>query len=243
MDAHAHLGQNDTFLVIDSTAGGILRVMDRIGIDLTAVSSLPGTSSGWTRGNDAVIAAVQSHPGRFLGYITVNGHDAAGVLPECERCWSGGCRALKLHTGQGLDYNSEALRPALEFANDKACPVLCHTWGTQLDYMAPLFEKYSRSSWLLGHSGCVEREKYARVSAYNSNVYLETCYSRCPRGLIEYFVAQGLEDRILWGSDVDFMASTHQIGRVLFAEMDGGVKRKILCDNPGAVFGLDDARA
>ena len=28
MDSHAHLGQNDTFLVINSTANGILRVME-----------------------------------------------------------------------------------------------------------------------------------------------------------------------------------------------------------------------
>ena len=240
MDSHAHLGQNDVFLVIDSTADGILRVMDCMGVDITAVSSIPGTCSGWTRGNDAVIQAVQSHPDRFLGYITVNGHDPDSVLAECERCWSGGCRALKLHTSQGLDYNRAELRPALEFADDKACPILCHTWGAQLDHMAPLFVKYSRCRWLLGHSGCVQREKYAQTAAAFGNVYLETCFSRCPKGLLEYFVAQGLEDRIVWGSDADFMASTHQIGRVLFAEVDEAAKRKILCDNPRAVFGLAD---
>lgn len=237
MDAHAHLGQNTDFLILDSSAGGMLLEMDRMGVDLRAVSSIPGTSSGWLRGNDAVIDAVQKHPDRFLGYITVNGHDPERVLPECERCWAGGCRALKLHTAQGLDYDRPELRPALEFANDRGCPILCHTWGKELDHMEALYETYPQSNWLLGHAGCVNREKYARVAHAHGNVFLEICYSRCPKGLVEYFVSEGLEDKILWGTDADYMAATSQFGRVLFAEVSEQAKKKILCDNARKVFG------
>ncbi len=239
MDAHAHMGQNTDFLVIDASVEGILAVKDRLGVNLTAVNSIPGTSAGWPKGNDAVIDAVQRHPDRFLGYITINAHDPASVLPECERCWAAGCRALKLHSAQGFNYDAPELQPALEFADDKGCPILCHTWGKELDHMGPLFGRYPNSIWLLGHAGCVDREEYARVANAYPNAVLEICYSRCPKGVLEYFVDEGLEDKVLWGTDSIFFASTHQLGRVLFAKLDEAIKKKILCDNARRVFNLD----
>ena len=240
MDAHAHLGQNADFTIIDTSAGAMLRCKDRMGIDLTAVSSIPGAIGGWTRGNDTVIDAVQRHPGRFLGYLTINAHDPDSVARECERCWSGGCRALKLHSGQGLNYDHPNVEIALDFARDRGCPILCHVWGQELEHMEPLIDKYHGSTWILSHAGCVERENYARVAAEHENAVLETCFSRSPKGLLEYFVERGLEDKILWGSDAHFYASTHQLGRVLFAQFDATVKKKILCDNARRVFELGD---
>ena len=239
MDAHAHLGQHENFVSIGATAAGMLQCKDRMGIDLTAISSIPSTIGGWTHGNDEVIQALQKFPDRFLGYITINAHDPAAVLGEAERCWAAGCRALKLHSGQGLDYDRDEVRPALDFANDKGCPILCHVWGGELDYMGKLIEKYSRSTWILAHAGCAQQEKYARVANQYENAVLETCYSRCPKGLLEYFVGEGLEDKILWGSDACFYASTHQFGRVLFAELSPATKKKLLCDNARRVFKLD----
>ena len=239
MDAHAHLGQNKDFVIINGTAEGMLGAMDHTGVDLTAVSSIPGTIGGWMKGNDEVIDAVQKYPDRFFGYITINAYDPEAVPGECERCWAGGCRGLKLHTGQGLDYDRPEIRPALEFANDKGCPILCHVWGEELDHMEPLIERYSNSTWLLAHSGCVDKENYARVAKAHSNAVLELCFSRCPKGIPEYFVSEGLEDRVLWGTDAQFFASTHQLGRVLFAELSETIKKKILCDNARRVFSLD----
>lgn len=225
MDAHAHLGQHENFVTIDASAEGMLRAKDRMGINLTAVSSIAGTIGGWTRGNDTVIRALEKYPDRFLGYITVNAHDPENVLSECEHGWSAGCRALKLHSGQGLDYDRAEIQPALEFAHDRGRPILCHVWGRELDHMEKLIEKYHSSTWILAHAGCTEQEKYARVAREHDNAVLETCYSRCLKGMLEYFVAEGLEDKILWGSDASFYASTHQFGRVLFAELSPDIKK------------------
>jgi uncharacterized protein len=238
MDAHAHLGQNTDFTVIDASAEGMLRCKDRMGINLTAVSSIPGTIGGWTRGNDLVIDSVQRYPDRFLGYITINAHDPDSIVPECERCWEAGCRALKLHSGQGLDYDHANVRPALDFARERGCPILLHVWGAELEHMEPLIDKYHQNIWILAHAGCVDMENYARVALEHENAVLETCFSRGPKGLLEYFVDQGLEDKTLWGSDAEFYASTHQFGRVLFAELDETIKKKLLCENAQRVFGL-----
>ena len=49
MDSHAHLGQHTGFLILDSSAEGLIRAQDQIGADLTAVSSLESTLVGWQR--------------------------------------------------------------------------------------------------------------------------------------------------------------------------------------------------
>ncbi|MCX5658815.1 MAG: amidohydrolase family protein [Planctomycetota bacterium] len=213
MDTHAHLGQNFDFLILDASAKGMVRAKDRLGIDLTAVSSIPGTIGGWLRGNDQVIEAVQQFPDRILGYITINAYQPESVLKECERCWAGGCRALKLHTGQGMNYDHPAIRPALEFAQEKGCPILCHVWGAELDHMEPLIARYWRCNWILAHVGSARLDRYIEVARKFDNAWLETCVSWCPRGLFPYLVSQGLEDKIIWGSDADFYAASPCVWR------------------------------
>ena len=105
--------------------------------------------------------------------------------------------------------------------------------------MEPLIEKYARSAWILAHAGSDQKQRYVEVAKKYDNAVLETCFSRCPKGMVEYFVGEGLEDKVLWGSDVSFMTQTHQLGRVLFAEVSAEVKKKLLCDNARRVFGFD----
>jgi len=238
MDAHNHLGQGLDFEATDSGVDGLIRVMDRLGVDAAAVSSVEAYC-GWTRGNDEIICAVRRYPKRIFGYLAVSAHDAESVLPECARCWTAGCRGLKLHTRFALPYDHPNLRPAVEFADDRGCPILCHTWAeeNELVHLEPMFRRYTRATWILAHAGCFTRDEYVRLAAENENVYLETCISWCPKGMIEHFVKAGIADKVLWGSDAVFGNMPIQFGRVLCAEISGEDKKKLLCDNAGKVFG------
>jgi predicted TIM-barrel fold metal-dependent hydrolase len=240
MDSHGHLGQHSTFLILDGGPEGVIRVQDSLGVDMTAVSSIEGTIAGWKRGNDLVIDAAQRFPDKIFGYITVNAHEPESVLPECERCWDGGCRGLKLHTNQGPHYDDPVLEPALAFANEKGCPILCHVWGWELDHMEALFPRYPDCTWILAHAGSEKRERYIEVVTRYPNTILETCYSVCLKGLMEWLVQEAGDDNVMWGSDLNFMGSPHQLGRVLFADLSEESKKKLLCDNARRVFKLDD---
>ena len=59
-------------------------------------------------------------------------------------------------------------------------------------------------------------EIYLQVGKEYENVILETCYSASPRGLIEYFVDGGMEDKLIWGTDVAFMSAAPQLGLCAF---------------------------
>ena len=91
-------------------------------------------------------------------------------------------------------------------------------------------------SFILGHAGAVAREHYVRLGHQYPNVYLELCFSACPRGLVEYFVGEGLAHKMLWGSDCIFMSMEQQIGRVIFAQISEGDKRLILGETAARVL-------
>ncbi|RKY30269.1 MAG: metal-dependent hydrolase, partial [Candidatus Omnitrophota bacterium] len=42
---------------------------------------------------------------------------------------------------------------------------------------------------------------------------------------------------IVFGSDIPFLSQTHQIGRIIFADISEEDKKKILCDNPKKILG------
>jgi predicted TIM-barrel fold metal-dependent hydrolase len=56
--------------------------------------------------------------------------------------------------------------------------------------------------------------------------------------MIEYFIAQGVEDKLVWGSDAVFMSAPAQLGRVLFARITPEQKAKILSANGRRALGL-----
>ena len=109
---------------------------------------------------------------------------------------------------------------------------------TSLEELEPQFRRFPTVTWLLAHSGTEDRETYVRVGRSHDNVFLETCNGFCPRGLIEYFVGQGLEDKLLWGSDTVFLNTSPQLGRVLFAKIAPEQKAKILGINARRIFKL-----
>lgn len=105
-----------------------------------------------------------------------------------------------------------------------------------MNQLGPFFREFQNIKWILAHAGAVEIKKYVDVAQNYSNVYLETYFSRCPRGLIEKLVSEVPLHKTVWGSGQTFLCAPHQIGRVLFAKIDAGQKRSILGENSTRLF-------
>jgi predicted TIM-barrel fold metal-dependent hydrolase len=239
MDSHCHLGPCRRLRVIDGSIESLVRTMDGLGVDVAAPSSMLACMEGYVeQGNDQVIDAVQRYPDRILGYMAVNPKYPKAADREMQRCLEAGLRAIKVHTGLGTAYDEPCYTLVWEFAAANGLPVLAHTWGKELDQLEPLFRRYVGLTWILAHGGCVERERYLRVGVEYPNVWVDTAYSACPRGLIEYLVLNGLEDKLLWGTDTAFMSAAPQLGRVLFAQITTTQKEKVLGQNARHAFRL-----
>jgi len=239
MDCHCHLGPLGRMRVVDSSVASLVRVMDRLGVDLAAASSLPGCIDGAiVRGNDIVIDAVQRYPDRIFGYLSVNPLAASEAEREMPRCWAAGLRGVKVHSALGPRYNHPAYAAVWEFAAEYNLPVLAHTGGGEIEEIEPCFERYPHVNWIMAHAGISKPEEYVRVGTSYPNVYVDTTYSRSPRGLIEWFVASGLEDKLLWGTDAVFLNAPGQLGKILFADISPQQKEKILGQNARRAFRL-----
>jgi len=234
IDAHAHLDTTSGFPYLDGGPDGLVTAMDRMGIRRSYVSSTWAIYGQDRRGNDHIIEAVQRYPERIRGYMVGNVGYPDTIWPELERCYAAGLRAVKIWSygnRAGLPYDHPNYEAIFQFAEEKGLPILAHTWGNELDQLDVAFNKYPRIRWIMAHTGSQDLHKYVRVANVYPHVYLETCFSRCPRGLIEQLVAEVPLHKILWGSDTVFMSGANQLGRVLFARITPEQKQAILGEN------------
>ena len=239
VDIHGHLGENNSFRILHHDDIDLfVHEMDRHGVDVCGVSAVPAAIGGIEQGgNAAVLEAVRRHPDRFFGWAAANPHYPDAMMLEIERCYEAGCRGIKIHNSIGLAYDHENYVPLYEFAAGLGLPVLAHSWGGELDLMRPLFEKYPGVKWSLAHAGASEADKYVDVARRYENVYLDTCYSRSPRGLIEHFVRSGVGNKTMFSSDSCFMGLAQQLGRVLLADLTAEEKAMVLGGNAKRFLG------
>ena len=232
IDAHGHLGDDVAIPFVDTSPASLVATMDRMGVDISCVSSIPAIYGQSRRGNDEVLAAVGCFPERLFGYMVVDVGYPERIDHELWRCLAGGMRGVKIHSVSGLPYDHANYAGVYEFAQSHRLPLLAHTWSdAELDQLEPSFARCPEVNFILGHAGAVAREHYVRLARDYDNVYLELCFSACPRGLVEYFVAAGMASRLLWGSDAIFMSAEQQLGRVVFARIAEADKRRILGEN------------
>jgi len=237
IDAHGHIGDNQAFAFVDTSMEALVATMDRLGVDVACVSSIPAIYGQSARGNDELLAAIAEYPDRLFGYVVVDIGYPERIPAELDRCLAGGVRGVKIHSSSGLPYAHPNYEPVYNFAAAHGLPLLAHTWSDQeLDDLEPQFARCPNVNFLLGHAGAVAREHYVRLAHQYPNVYLELCFSVCPRGLVEYFVGEGLAAKMLWGSDCIFMSMEQQIGRVIFAKISEADKRLILGETAARVL-------
>jgi len=238
IDLHGHLGRVD-FPRPDSTADAMVEVMDRVGIESVVVSHTRCLYDRPDFGNEEVLAAMQAHPGRILGYVVVHPRSAEWVATEMTRRVEQGFVGLKLHNANGFPYTDPAYEPAIGIANERRMPVLLHTWGDEacMSQVRALAQEFPEISLLLAHAGAANEEGYVQVAGEFENVYLDVCYSLGPRGLVERLVAGAGIDKVVFGTDGIFMSITQQIGKVLGARLSEEDKRKILSENARRILG------
>ncbi len=232
IDLHGHLGRY-SFAIPDLSAGSIVRVLDRVGVECVACSHMQcmGYRAHWA--NDEVLAAMRAHPGRILGYINLWPASVDAVRVEVEKRVAQGFMGVKLHNGNGFTYSDPAYAPAYAIAHDCHLPILFHTWGDDptLRDVREIAARYPGAPCLLAHAGAAAEDKYLALAHDLPNIYLDTALSCPPCGLIERLVAGAGAERVVFGSDIYFLSLPHQIGKILGARISDEEKRLILGGN------------
>jgi predicted TIM-barrel fold metal-dependent hydrolase len=210
--------------------------MDRLGIQAMALIAFDAIGPDFRGGNDRVTAAMRDHPGRFLGYATVDPNEPEAMGGELERCFERlGFHAIKFHCGtHGYPADGEQYQPALEFANANELAVLIHGRVTEA-----MLQRYPRARFISAHVGGWDgrgTNDAVQLARRYPNLYLDLAASTVTNGVIEKLVAEAGADRIVHGSDAPLMDPGYQLGRVLAAKLSAAEKEKILYSNAARLF-------
>lgn len=247
IDCHGHMGPWFNFHIFENGPEGMIRTMDRCGIQTVCVSHHLGIGPDFRRGNAEVLSACERYPGRFIPYICHNPrYPPQEAICDLKRVRGLGIRyGLKIHPSvHRYRADGERYRVLWEHAEEHSLPILSHTWeGDEFcspDMFDGLAERYPHAKVILGHAGGSWEGQLAaaEIAARRRNIYLDPTGSRLHRGMLEIMVKRIGASRILFGSDIPFLDPRYQLGRVLFARISSSQKRKILGLNSARLFGI-----
>ena len=231
IDAHTHFGVMKDYFVPQADAAGLVRNMDRYGIDRACIFGFAGVCSDYEYGNDEVIAVVRALPDRFIGYATLNANYPEDLIPELERCFKLGLRGIKLITAyQGQPEETERFEPVYDWAEAQHTIILSHQWGAP-EFLASLAEKHQNVCFHIGHLN----PAYAGVVRQYDNVFTTTTFVPSPVAIVQAVEFFGVEN-ILFGSDFPDLDVSLNIGPLLSADISEADKRAILGGNMAGVL-------
>lgn len=235
IDCHAHFGRFAQTRIGCPDAKSMIRAMDLAGVEKICISSFLGIGPDSIKGNDQVAEAVRRYPGRMVGYATVNPNRPEEIEPELARAFDSlGLRAIKLHpVFHRYPAEGPAYRKAVEFAARRGAIILSHEWG-RAEYLGELCRAYPNASFIIAHVAFWDGRSplpYRQALENCTNLYIDLVYSNIFHSAVEDLVAMLGPRKILWGSDFPLHDLAYQLGRMVYARLEGAAKRAILGEN------------
>ena len=234
-DVHGHLDTNTEMLYPDMDPAGVVKTMDRMGVNGICVSSMLATTADPKLGNDRVQEAVRQFPGRIYGYVAANPYYEELRFEDYFTKGSG-MLGFKIHAAHnGTSIRDERYLLYMEYADKHRLPVLFHAWERQdVEDVAYLAGTYRNCPLILGHSGV--RSYPVRMAAIEAvkkyeNIYVDTAVSITYDGSLEWLASRIGTDRILYGSDLPFFDCRQVLGNIVLSDLTMKEKEKILGGN------------
>ena len=237
IDMHAHMGRWRGIYFPRASTEAMIHSMDQAGVRMLLFCHHAMLFSPEI-GNAANVEAVRRYPDRLRAYLGVNPHYGEALAADIaafdqHRDVFVGFKVLAGY--HKVPWDAPAYEPAWRFADERSLLVLGHTWeGSRHDgpeQVRKAASKYTNVHLLLGHSLHGAWDEAVAVARDFPNVYLDLTAVLDDRGPIEKFVAAGLGERLLFGTDLPWFDPHHGIGAVLSAEITDDDRHNILHRN------------
>lgn len=231
IDEHCHMGEGNLNYIPDGSPRAVVAEMDNLGIDTACVSHNAALAPDYKWGNDKVIEAMQTYPGRFAGYCTINPHYPEEIPDELERCFRNeGMKGIKLHPWcheRTLAYKNYV--PVFEFASRMTCCVMAHTYSLEdICNMDKLASDYPEAIFIMAHTGGIPQVELAiDVINRHANIYTDLAVSESREGNVEWLTREIGSKKLLFGTDMPYMDPRATFSRVAMAEISEEEKRDI----------------
>lgn len=252
IDAHFHVGYNASF---DGGAGieKCLKIMEDNQIDQAILAPAAGyaTPNGVADSmaqNDYIAQMLKEYPERFpRGIAVIEPRHGRDTLDEIDRALGElGLHGLMLHndfSGVPLDHpiNYEIVERVAKYPD---AVMMVHTFGhSSLEspmQLIRLAQTYPKVKFMDSHAfmTITHTNMSIEVGRMCPNVWFDTGLAHHHLYCIETAVEKIGEDRILMGSDAPYFDYCVDKLMVEKANITETARRKVLCDNAEALFGI-----
>ena len=234
VDAHVHLGHGREKRL---SADQLLAEMDQHGVARAVICPMDEEIILRNRaGNDRILAAVQAHPHRFVGFAVANPWYGQEAVEELRRAVGEGLRGLKLKSSiQGFRLSDEWIDPLIAVAAEFKLPVYCHTGTANLAMpfqLAELARRFPDTPFIIGHGGASDYwYDVAPVMELEPNIYLEI--SKVPPSGVYSILDAHPEwaSRILFGSNLPAASYAGELSKIPSITDDPTVRAAIMGGN------------
>jgi uncharacterized protein len=249
---------------LDYTTPGLLREMDRAGIDYgitIQVRESPNPAEALAESREIVTAS----GGRLRPVVTVDPTLGEDAIRAAIGLWDEepNLAGVKLFPGYQAFYpHDPRLAPLYEFAHRRELPVLIHQGDTldrngRIKFARPIevdevAVRYRDVRFVLCHFGNPWIDEAAELVYKNENLYADTSgllahpsaplfarmVAQCRQRLTQAIVAIGSSERVLYGSDWPLEELRQAVGLVDGLGLPADDRNRILGENARRLFGL-----
>lgn len=242
------------------------RSLDELAADYEAIDTVAvllawdaETATGRPRvPNDLVAAACRDHPGRFVGFGSVDPLKGERAVDELEAISSAGLKGVKLHPSlQAFAPDDERFLPLFERCEELGLIVLFHTGtsgigagqpggqGIRLDYaqpirLDPVAAAFPNLNVIAAHFGYPWHMELLAIALHKTNVYVDIS-GWAPKYIPSEVVREmkgRLQNQFLFGSDYPFIRPERCLEELAELQLPEAALQKVLTGNGKRLLGL-----
>jgi len=208
--------------------------------------------------NELVAQAVADHPGRFVGFGSVDPLKGESAVDELEEIASAGLKGVKLHPSlQAFAPDDERFWPLFERCEELGLAVLFHTGtsgigagqpggqGIRLDYARPIrldavAASFPNLNVIAAHFGYPWHVELLAIALHKTNVYIDIS-GWAPKYIPPEVVREmkgRLQDQFLFGSDYPFIRPERCLEELAELQIPEAPLQKVLVGNGMRLLGL-----
>jgi predicted TIM-barrel fold metal-dependent hydrolase len=238
IDVHGHYGRWP-FPIAAADADGLLRLMDRHGIERVVLSSAEAIVYDMASGNARMAKAIASRD-RLFGWVVVNPHFLQASRRELERYLvSDNFVGAKIHPAYcGTSIGDPKMGALLDAIAEHRARVEIHTYSAAAAREAlEHARRQPHMPIIMAHAGATEHEGAARCAAEVDNLFLEFCCSHALRGRVRSAIQIAGGERVVFGSDLDLLSPAFTLGMFHDAGLSDDEARAAFRGNAERIFG------
>ncbi len=208
--------------------------------------------------NELVAQAVLDHPGRFVGFGSVDPLKGESAVDELDAIAAAGLKGVKLHPSlQAFAPDDERFWPLFERCEELGLAALFHTGtsgigagqpggqGIRLDYARPIrldavAASFPNLNVIAAHFGYPWHVELLAIALHKTNVYIDIS-GWAPKYIPAEVVREmkgRLQDQFLFGSDYPFIRPERCLEELATLEIPAGPLQKVLTGNGSRLLGL-----